>query len=136
MKLKSSRNLVIHLLTFSAIGVHAAESLSFTFTSQHVCRAAIAVAFGQDPKIIKVDRVIGEVTYLHYNRPSDGKYWDYRSKTSGNRVIWAAVDGRWREHPADEKLEFTTTSSTITIEEKYTDGSKTIKTFTNSQLGK
>ena len=110
----------------------AGTQQSIKFTQTQICRAAIAVAFGQSPGIIKVDRVNAGVIYMHYIRPWDETYWDYKCKIKGNRAIWASPNGRWR----DEVLEFTATKDKLIVEEKYFDGSKTTESFTKQQLGK
>ena len=125
--------LVIFAAYFASAGITVAVA-QVSFTKQQICRAAIGAVFGQNPKIIKTDRESQGVIYLHYNRPSDGKYWDYRCKLEGSRVIWASVDGRWRNHQLDEKLEFSEHGGKLTINELYADGSKTTNVYTGKQL--
>lgn len=100
-----------------------------------VCRAAIAVVMGRDPKIMKV-RPDNDVTVVSYCRPSDGSFSIYRCRLEGNRVVWASSEGRWRTHPDDEVLTFEVTDSgtKVKINETFSDGSKTQKIFRRGDL--
>ena len=90
---------------------------------------------GRDPKIVKIDRTEGEVFFLSYVRADDGKRWAYKCKVDGARVIWASAEGRWRTHPDDGAVFYSTTNSSVVIEEGFADGSKSVKAFTTQQLG-
>ena len=120
------------LILLSVASISEARQ-STVFTQIQICRAAIAVAFGQDPKIIKVDRVTKGVVYMHYNRPDDGKYWDCKCKIKGNRAIWASPNERWR---TEEIIEYTVIKDKLIVEDKYSDGSKTTGSYTQQQFVK
>jgi len=102
-----------------------------------ICRALVATTMGRPIDIIKIDKNDGNITYVSYLRPSDGKEWKLRCKVLGSRVIWSTVDidgpntgfGRWRNHPADSVITYSLTPDSVTINEKYSDGSGNTKTF-------
>lgn len=106
-----------------------------TFTDQQICIATIAKIMGRDPLIIKIDALKGNVTYLSYNRPSDGSRWANRCKLEGNKVIWASETGRWRTDPNDSKITFSISGDKIDISEEYLGGSVGVETYSINQLG-
>ena len=122
-----------------AISMNPSVSESSTkkeFSDQIVCRAAIAAIMGRSPSIVKVIRVSDDVVYLRYVRPDDRSVWSYRCRLDGQRVVWAAEPGRWRNHPDDEEIFFETTKggSRLKIVEKYSDGSNREKVYSRDQL--
>lgn len=112
------------------------------FSKEQVCKAAVATMMGRDPKIVKVKKTKDGIVYLSYRRPDDGKLWAYRCKLEGDKVIWASDNpdslGRWRTHPADERINYRTLQggTLLRIEERYGDGSSTSKEFSLKQLRK
>lgn len=88
-----------------------------------ICRATIAALMGRDPQIIKVDSDSGGITSLSYRRASDGSYWSHRCKVMGQTVIWATKEGRWRDHPLDEKVSFEQKGENLIIRQRHFDGS-------------
>lgn len=121
--------------TAAAQDAVAARTQPSRFTEAQVCRATVAVVMGRDPSIIKVERISDGVVRLYYFRPDDGQRWDYRCRLEGQRAVWATAEGRWRTHPQDETIQFVSSGEALTIEQRFTDGSKSIKTFTATQLG-
>lgn len=111
-----------------------------SFSKEQVCKAAVATMMGRDPKIVKVKKTKDGIVYLSYRRPDDGKLWAYRCKFEGDQVIWASDNadslGRWRTHPADEKINYRTSQggTVLRIEERYGDSSSTSKEFSLKQL--
>ncbi len=69
------------------------------------CKAAIAVMNNVKPKIMKGEKLEENLYHVKYNRPSDGKLWQWRCKVVGDtKLQWAAFDafgdgeqGRWRD---------------------------------------
>ncbi|WP_319587778.1 hypothetical protein [uncultured Desulfobulbus sp.] len=120
-------------INYVSLSIHAEEKASFS--QQLICKAAIGTLMGRDPSTMTITKVEDAVTYLHYIRKNDGSKWTYRCKIEGDRVIWASDTGRWRTDPQDESDTFTSSGNSLTIYEKYSDGSSTIKTFGLSQLG-
>ncbi|WP_409433648.1 hypothetical protein ACJ3XI_03825 [Litorimonas sp. RW-G-Af-16] len=102
-----------------------------------LCRATVAATMGRDIAIIGVDKFEDNITYVSYKRPSDKTVWKTRCKTSGNKIIWSTVDqegpgtgfGRWRDHSMDSKIVYSIDSDTVTITEKFPDGSGSPKVF-------
>jgi len=119
---------VVILLLYHAI------AHSSSFSPQQVCRATIATIMGRDPAIIKVYRTDEESVHVTYVRPDDGVIWSQRCRFEGHRVIWASPTGRWRTLPEDGVLTFSSSGDTLTINERFSDGSSRSKTFTRSQL--
>ena len=114
-------------------GLGAAEN---TFTSGQICKAGIAVVMGRDPAIMKIDHAEKDVVYLSYVRADDRKRWTYKCKLEGQRILWGADDGGWRTHPADSVITFAIDASSLTVTERFSDGSSNKKTFARKQLGR
>lgn len=105
------------------------------FNKQQVCKATISTVMGKSPSIMNIDRTEKDITYISYIRPDDGTNWAYRCMFDGSTIIWASDTGRWRTDKADSKITFSINGSTLTISEKYGDGSATDKSFTLQELG-
>ena len=75
-----------------------------------VCRAGIAALMGHDIKIVRLDKVEGDIAHVSYSRPSDQKIWKNRCRIEGATLIWGTIDafgpgtgfGPWRSRPEDE----------------------------------
>ncbi|WP_156425850.1 hypothetical protein [Herbaspirillum rubrisubalbicans] len=100
-----------------------------------ICKVAIAAVMGQSPSIIKIDKEESGVIFISYVRPSDKTMWEYRCRIDGARVIWASKTGRWRDHALDEVITYSGTQNSVTIAQKFTDGSSTSKIFGKTDLG-
>jgi hypothetical protein len=122
------------IATINPLASSAAAPASFS--QAQICRATIGAIMGRDPKIIKADKVDAGVVYVSYIRPSDGTAWNQRCMFNGARVIWATETGRWRADPADEVISYAATQTTLTIQQKFTDGSMSSNSYTRAQLGK
>lgn len=118
------------LIATSAIGAKASER----FTDEQVCRATIGAIMGRDPKIIRVDQTRGDDIYVSYIRSDDLTEWYHRCRIDITRVYWATASGRWRVDPRDEVITYATTPTTLTIHQKFNDGSSSTKSFTHAQL--
>jgi hypothetical protein len=103
-------------------------------SEEKICIAAIATIMGRSPSIISSKKKNG-VYYLNYTR-KDGTNWSYRCKTEGSRVVWASETGRWRVDPLDEKIlyQISPDGLTVMIVEIYSDGSESVKTFSDSDF--
>ena len=121
---------VAHLLAFESLAWFAPA-----LGPDQICKAAIAAIMGRASSIIRIDRADGEVRFLSYVR-ADGTKWAYRCKLDGTRVIWAGAEGRWRIAPEDERIEFAAPGdgSSVTITQRFTDGSVSTKSFKRSGL--
>lgn len=119
---------------FADINAQAAEAGQFS--KEQVCKAGIAVVMGRDPAIMNTDRVQNDVIYISYTRVNDGTHWAYKCKLAGNRIIWGNDNGRWRTHEADSKIIFNVKGDVINVEDRFSDGSSSKKSFTLNQIPK
>ena len=101
-----------------------------------ICRTAIASITGRDPKIMQVNRTVGNVLFLTYVRPIDNFVWDYRCKIQDNRVVWASEPGRWRDGPKDHKVFFDVVGGgkQLRITDDHGDGSATKELFDRDMI--
>lgn len=118
-----------------AMTFEGSDSFAANFDQQQICRATIGAVMGRDPKIIKVSKVESGIIHVSYSRPDDGTIWEQRCRIEGQKVIWATETGRWREHPLDEVITYAVTGASLTITQKFTDGSASTKSYTRAQLG-
>ncbi len=81
--------------------------------------------------MMQVTLTAGDVLFLTYVRPIDNFVWTYRCRIEGNRVVWAAEPGRWRDDPTDEKLFFEVVEGgmQLRIIEGHDGGSSTTQLF-------
>lgn len=82
---------------------------------------------GRDIAIIAAKADTSDAVILEYLRADDGTLWSFACKLAGDRVMWASVNnsviGRWRDHPADEKITFDLSQDKVSITQKFVDGS-------------
>jgi len=106
------------------------------FEVEAICRTAIASIMGRDPKMMQVTSTAGDVVFLTYVRPMDNFVWTYRCRIEGNRVVWAAESGRWRDDPKDEKVffEIIEDGKQLRIIEDHGDGSSTKQLFNRDAI--
>jgi hypothetical protein len=123
----ASRLIAFTVLSASISPASAAPA----FEAGAICRTAIAVIAGRDPKIMQVTRTVGDVLFLTYVRPIDNFVWTYRCRIEGNRVVWASEPGRWRDDPKDDKVFFEDVDAgkQLRIIESHVDGSNTKQLF-------
>ena len=121
-------------LAISLLGAEALAKDIAGFSEQQICKAAISVVMGRDPKIMRIDKVSGGVTYLSYIRADDQTEWSFRCKIAHGRVIWASDTGRWRTHSEDSVIRFSIAGSTLFISERFSDGSSGGKRFRKKDL--
>ncbi len=127
--------LLTFLLTVAMLcEVPAASDSESPFTREMICRAAIATIFARDVSTIAVDRVVENVVWLSYVRPSDGSRWVNRCRLDGSRVIWASETGRWRNLKEDSVITFLKTRSALRIRERFPDGESVLKDFKVTDL--
>ncbi|MEO7978982.1 hypothetical protein [Flavobacterium sp.] len=98
------------------------------FTYEDISRYAIASIMGQSAKIIKVTKK-DEIYILSYIRKSDKQKFDYKMKVEGNKILWANLDGRWRNSEYDEKITFIEKENNINIIQTFEDNSQDIQEF-------
>ncbi|WP_132053115.1 hypothetical protein [Pseudocnuella soli] len=98
------------------------------FTKEDVARFAISSIMGQPPKEVKVQHENG-LYYVSYKRKSDKQKFSYKIKIDGRTIVWANIDGRWRDGRDDERISFEETDNTLKITQGYSDGSGETKEF-------
>ena len=99
-----------------------------------ICKAMISAVMGREPKIINIDAESEGVIRLSYRRPSDGSHWSNRCKVTGQSVTWALREGRWRDHPLDEKITFERSGEMLIIRQRHADNSTSTNTYPISAL--
>lgn len=116
------------------VATAVAEQPIAPFTREQICRAAIATLMGQRPTIVKVTGGYADVVNVVYARPGDGKKWANRCRLEGSRVMWASDPGRWRTDPLDEVVTFGVSGDTLTIRQRYSDGSEAAATYSPDEI--
>jgi hypothetical protein len=103
-----------------------------------LCRATIAAVMGSPIDIIRPDSGDGSVVHTVYGR-GDGTVWRNKCKFTGNSIVWAARDGRWRDRRDwDEAIAYEVDAATrwLTLTLSYPDGSAGKKTFSPYEINK
>src|ERR1700726_5294620 len=124
--------LVFRLIALTMLSASmSVASAASSFEVEAICRTEIASIMGRDPKFMQVTRTAGGVLFLTYVRPMDNFVWTYRCRIEGNRVVWAAEPGRWREDPKDDKVFFEDVDAgkQLRIIQNHGDGSSTKQLF-------
>lgn len=119
-----------------------APSQPIIYSPQKLCKAGVSSLFFDKIKAIKVDKISGNINYLHAKRATDGVVWRYACKIVGNTIVLAGIDvfhrgtneqSRWMDDYAagDAKLNYSANAETkqLTIHLNYSDGSSTTKIF-------
>lgn len=95
-----------------------------------ICAASVATMMGRPIEIISV-RMAGTEAFASYR--AGGKTWEYICRFEGQSVVWAAIiegaRGRWRTHPLDPKITWSTRDGGLQVVETYPDGSRNQKDF-------
>lgn len=104
------------------------ENILKNFTYEDIARYTIASVMGQSPKIIKATKN-DDLYYVSYTRQSDKQKFEYKIKFDDNKIVWANIDGRWRDSEYDEKLSFVENDNKLSIIQTYSDGSEDIQEF-------
>ena len=102
------------------------------FSKEDVARFAISSIMGQPSKKIKV-RLENGLYYVSYVRKSDSKKFDYNIKINGSTIVWANIDGRWRDGEYDERISFEETDNKLKITQTFSDGSGDTKEFNKGE---
>ncbi|OIV41350.1 hypothetical protein [Flavobacterium johnsoniae] len=98
------------------------------FTYEDIARYTMASIMGQPTKIIKV-RKKNELYFVSYIRKSDHQKFYYKIKFDGNKILWANLDGRWRDSKYDEKITFVEKDNKINIIQTFDDSSQDIQEY-------
>jgi|TARA_R110002012_G_scaffold74665_4_gene189140 hypothetical protein len=94
-----------------------------------ICQATIAAIFNKSIDEVKIQSEKSEITHVTYVRLSDASVWANKCKISGNRVIWATENGRWRDSDFDEIVTYEKINSEIKIRQAFSDGSSVEDSF-------
>ncbi len=108
------------------------EILLKNFTHEEISKYAIAAIMNQSPSIIKVNKS-NDLYFVSYVRKSDFQKFDYKIKFDGNQIIWANVDGQWRDNGVDERIAFVEERNKIKIVQTFSDGSESVDEFKKGQ---
>ncbi len=98
------------------------------FTYEDIARYAMSSIMGQPSKIIKVIKS-EDLYYVSYIRKSDNQKFSYKIKFNGNKILWANIDGRWRNSEYDEKISFVEKNNKVSIIQTFSDNSEDIQEY-------
>jgi hypothetical protein len=59
----------------------------------------------------------GDIVTVSYVRSSDGNTRSYRCRIDGDRVVWANMDGRWRDGSNDAILRHSVGTHSLAVSE-------------------
>jgi hypothetical protein len=102
------------------------------FSKEDVARFAISTIMQQPSKTIKV-RFQNGLYYISYKKKSDSKKFEYKIKIDDWKIVWANIDGRWRDGEYDEKISFEENDNKLKITQTFSDGSIETKEFKNGE---
>ncbi len=118
-----------HEQTDTTVEVAAPQKALLTnFTEKDVARFSISAIMGQPSNKIKVQHENG-LYYVSYIRKSDSKKFEYKIKIDDNKVVWANIDGRWRDSEYDERISFEEDGNKLKITQSFSDGSSGVNEF-------
>lgn len=100
------------------------------FSYEDIARYTISSVMQQPAKIIKAIKK-DDLYYVSYTRKSDKQKFEYKIKFDGNKILWANIDGRWRDSEYDEKLSFSENGNILNIIQTFSDGSEDIQEYKN-----
>jgi hypothetical protein len=98
------------------------------FSYEDIARYTISSVMQQPAKIIKAIKK-DDLYYVSYTRKSDKQKFEYKIKFDGNKILWANIDGRWRDSEYDEKLSFSENGNILNIIQTFNDGSEDIQEY-------
>ncbi len=131
-KQSEQNNEILHVQTQEAKNESEArkvkENILKNFTFEDVARYTIASVMGQSAKIIKVTKN-KDFYFVSYIRKSDKQKFGYKVKFDGNLILWASIDGRWRNSKYDERISYEEENNKLKIITIFSDGSEDIKIF-------
>lgn len=91
-----------------------------------ICKASASSMFGQDHKVIVLDKIVDNIAYVHYIDPRDRSRWAIKCRLDNDRVIWASDNSnylkRWRISPQDEIIKYSIADKRLTIIQEESDG--------------
>ncbi|RTY68364.1 hypothetical protein [Flavobacterium sp. LB2P53] len=108
--------------------VKVEENILKNFTYEDIARFTIASVMGQPIKIVKATKN-NDLYFVTYLRKSDKQKFEYKVKFDGNDVIWASIEGRWRNSKYDEKISFEENGEKLKIITTFSDMSQDIQEY-------
>lgn len=108
--------------------VKVEENFLKNFTYEDVARYTIASIMGQPTKIVKATKN-KDLYFVFYIRKSDRQKFEYKVKFDSNVVLWANIDGRWRNSEYDEKISFEENNEKLKIIRTFSDSSQDIQEY-------
>lgn len=104
------------------------ENILKNFIYEDVARYAMSSIMQEPVKIIKAIKN-NKLYLVAYTRKSDNQKFEYKIKFDGNKILWANIDGRWRNSEYDEKISFKENENSITIIQTFGDNSQDIQEY-------
>lgn len=98
------------------------------FSYEDIARYTMSSIMGQPAKTIKVTKS-EDLYYVSYIRKSDSQKFSYKIKFDGNKILWANIDGRWRNSEYDEKISFSVKNNKVSIIQTFSDNSEDVKEY-------
>lgn len=108
--------------------VKVEENILKNFTYEDVARYTMASLMGQPTKIVKATKN-KDLYFVSYIRKSDKQKFEYKVKFDGNVILWASIDGRWRNSEYDEKISFEENNEKLKIITTFSDASQDIQEY-------
>lgn len=108
------------------------EVLLKNFTYEDVARYTISSVMQQSPEIMRTSKK-DDLYFITYIRKSDKQKFEYKIKFDDNNILWANIDGRWRNSQYDEKLSFVENGDKLKIIQTYSDGSEDIQEYSKGE---
>lgn len=96
------------------------------YTYDEIAKYSVATLMFQHPENLTVKNE-SEIYIVSYFK--DSQQHHCKIKFNRNQIIWGVADGRWREHPMDEKLSYKEVGNELQIITHYSDGSNSLKEF-------
>lgn len=106
--MKKAGLIVASVLALSACGDADLKGVP----EEYICKSAVSAMFGRPISTINAQSN-GDTVTLEYVRASDNSEWAVECYLDGDKVMWRSPDGRWRDHPDDEKVYWSVTESTV-----------------------
>lgn len=120
--------------------------ISNSISQRNLCRAAI-LTFMQYKNIKETSslQLNNSSAVVTRHRPEDNTNWHYLCKIESDKIIYASMNtngpetikvGRWRVHPADEKITYTINGDQLNINVSYSESDKINKVFSIKKISK
>lgn len=98
------------------------------FSKEDVARFTMSTVMERPSKTMKV-KFENELYYVSYIREDDKKKFDYKIKINDKEIVWANIDGRWRDDELDGKIGFKELGDKLKITWRLSNEDSVIKEF-------